>query len=493
MVISVFKNIFKLIKFNIQRIKHISLFYAIGISFIVLNAFFLLNEVVWFTLLPIIIILAAISFLALDKLLLFVVFFTPLSVNLEQLEFGLGLALPTEPLMFGAMLIFFIRAFYERDFDSRILKHPVTIAIIINLLWLSFTIITSELRMVSFKHVVARLWFVACFYFIGTQMFYHRKNITRFIWLYVIPLSLVVIYTLVQHAQRGFEEKPAHWVMQPFFKDHTSYGALLAMFFPVIIGTMFSNKIRPEKKFFASIIIIIISVGLVFSYTRAAWISLLMALGIFLIYYFRIRFKTLAIGFSLLLTLFLYFQEDIIMNLEKNKQDSSTDLAEHAQSVTNIASDASNLERINRWNCALRMFMERPVFGWGPGTYQFLYSPYQLSGELTIISTKFGNRGNAHSEYLGPLAEAGVFGALSFIAIIITFFYSASRLYFKLREREMKIIVLTSILGFATYVAHGILNNFLDTDKASVPFWGFMAMVVAVDIYHRDEPTGTSH
>jgi hypothetical protein len=34
---------------------------------------------------------------------------------------------------------------------------------------------------------------------------------------------------------------------------------------------------------------------------------------------------------------------------------------------------------------------------------------------------------------------------------------------------------------------HGLLNNFLDTDKASVPVWGFMAIIVALDIYHTRE------
>jgi putative inorganic carbon (HCO3(-)) transporter len=29
------------------------------------------------------------------------------------------------------------------------------------------------------------------------------------------------------------------------------------------------------------------------------------------------------------------------------------------------------------------------------------------------------------------------------------------------------------------------LNNFLDTDKAFVPFWGFIAMLVAIDVYHK--------
>lgn len=467
-----------------QRFRH---FFLISFLFLIINAIFIYNEFYWFNLLPLAIIVIAFAFLSLEKLLLFIVFFTPLSINLEQLEFGLGMALPTEPLMFGAMLIFFLRTFYERDFDAKILKHPITIAIIVNLIWVAFTVFTSKLQVVSFKHFIAKLWFVVCFYFIAAQIFRKQKNIYRFFWLYIIPLSTVVIYTLIKHAFYNFEEKPAHWVMQPFFKDHTSYGAILAMFFPFVIGSFFSKKISGIKKVFSIILFSIIAIGLIFSYTRAAWISLIAALGIFIIYFFRIKFSTIAISFTLLLTLFLFFQNDIVNSLEKNKQDSSSDFVEHAQSVTNIASDASNLERLNRWNCALRMFMENPVFGTGPGTYQFLYSPYQLSSELTIISTKFGDAGNAHSEYLGPLAESGVLGTLTFLAIIICFYVSASKLFFRLKNKELKIIVLTTIIGFSTYAVHGILNNFLDLDKASVPFWGFIAVIVAVEVYHSQK------
>jgi hypothetical protein len=43
-------------------------------------------------------------------------------------------------------------------------------------------------------------------------------------------------------------------------------------------------------------------------------------------------------------------------------------------------------------------------------------------------------------------------------------------------------------LGLVTYLIHGILNNFLDTDKASAPFWGFIAAIVAIEVYHVETP-----
>ena len=51
-------------------------------------------------------------------------------------------------------------------------------------------------------------------------------------------------------------------------------------------------------------------------------------------------------------------------------------------------------------------------------------------------------------------------------------------------------MVICSFLGLFTYFVHGVLNNYLDTDKISVPFWGGIAIIVAIDIYHRGTKTG---
>jgi O-antigen ligase len=124
------------------------------------------------------------------------------------------------------------------------------------------------------------------------------------------------------------------------------------------------------------------------------------------------------------------------------------------------------------------------VFGFGPGTYQFEYAPYQRSDEKTLISTNFGDKGNAHSEYIGPLAESGLIGMLSILGIILFTILTGLRVYNMSGNREIKMLSLSILLGLITYFFHGTLNNFLDTDKASVPFWGFIAILVALDIYY---------
>jgi hypothetical protein len=38
------------------------------------------------------------------------------------------------------------------------------------------------------------------------------------------------------------------------------------------------------------------------------------------------------------------------------------------------------------------------------------------------------------------------------------------------------------ILSLTTYFVHGILNNFMDTDKAAVPIWAMCAAFIALEI-----------
>jgi O-antigen ligase len=304
-------------------------------------------------------------------------------------------------------------------------------------------------------------------------------------------MILVIGYTLVMHARYGFEEDAGHWVMSPFYNDHTAYGAALAMFFPVIIGFMFYPRSSRISRFFAFVVFVILVVAIILSYTRAAWISVLVAAAVFLAVLLKIRFYWIATVAVILISFLVIFQQQIIDRLEKNKQDSSANFVEHIQSIYNISSDASNLERINRWQAAIRMFNDRPVVGWGPGTYQFVYAPYQRSKEKTIISTNLGDKGNAHSEYLGPLAEMGLPGMLIFLLLMIVVIYQGLKVY-KHGNREVKFLSMMLTLGLITYFAHGILNNFLDTDKLSVPFWGFIAGIVALDIYHTNNESAES-
>jgi O-antigen ligase len=278
--------------------------------------------------------------------------------------------------------------------------------------------------------------------------------------------------------------------MSPFFKDHTSYGAIIAFFVPFLVAAVSMPGYSRTRRGVAVFLLVLILVGLVFSYTRAAWVSLVAALAAFAV--LKLRVPTWLVMTAVIVGggIYLANQEQITIALERNRDESSDDLAKHVSSISNISSDASNLERLNRWHSALRMFEQRPWFGWGPGTFSFQYAPFQASEDRTIISTNFGLQGNAHSEYLGPLAEQGVLGMLLMLALIAVSSATAVRLYRRMPSGADKRILTAAFIGLITYYVHGSLNNFLDLDKASVPFWGFTAMVVILSLkYPRAQRT----
>ena len=454
------------------------------VLFVIVNSVLLANEFFWLGLLPVVLGIIFLAFFSLEKLLLLIVFCTPFSFSLESLDFGgIGMFIPTEPLLFGVLLLFFLKLFSGDKLDKTMLIYPITNAIFFYLLWMGFTITTSEMPIISFKFFLSRLWFIVPFYFLAIPLFMQKENIRNLLWLFLIPLSVVILITSYKHSLFHFDLESSHLVMYPFFKDHTRYGAAIAMLLPMTLY-LFSTKKR--RGVIIGIIFILI-LGLVLSYTRAAWVSLFGAFIFAFILKFRISFAKFIAIIIVAGGVLLFSWNSIIMSLEKNTQDSSSSFSKHIESVSNISTDASNLERINRWNCAIRMFKERPFVGWGPGTYAFQYAPFQRSKEKTIISTNQGDLGNAHSEFLGPLAESGILGILSFLVLMLTVYYKGMQLYYTLEKGDLRNLVFFSLLALTTYFVHGFLNNFLDTDKLAVPFWSFISILVAVDIYHKKE------
>jgi len=83
---------------------------AVCLLFIVANTVAMAKEFYWLNLIPAALVVVWAMVASLDRLLLFIVFATPLSINLEQLDLGgIGVALPTEPLMVVVMLLYLLK------------------------------------------------------------------------------------------------------------------------------------------------------------------------------------------------------------------------------------------------------------------------------------------------------------------------------------------------------------------------------------------------
>ncbi|MEZ4826268.1 MAG: O-antigen ligase family protein [Bacteroidia bacterium] len=348
--------------------------------------------------------------------------------------------------------------------ERKVLVHPISILLTLQLIVGFFSSIFSEVPLVAFKRVAIYFLYFTVFYVWPLRFFRDKKLILRYFWAVLAGLLVVVLITSVRHGFWGFEQRFAEAMPRPFFPDHTLYGGVIAFLFPFVVFGL-KNLNYPLKKPLLYGLCALLFAGLFLSYSRGAWLSLGISAGVagcWLIFSSCKWLKWLVTG-SVLGVILLIFMLDPRGYYREN---------------------VSDQERINRWFCAVRLWKERPLLGWGPGTYQYVYGRYQNVEEMTRISTYQGNMGNAHSEYLGPLAETGILGGI--IPLLVLFFsLRTGENLLRIKSRQ-NLIALGILSGLVTFWIHGLMNAFLDQDKMAVLVYGALAALVVMEKFPEE-------
>ena len=439
----------------------------LGICAIVVGALFLFNK----------------------RLLSFLVpFLVPFSIPLG-FE-GAAASVPAEPLLALLFAAFVIWGLFQGQFDRTILTHPITILLALDILWLTITSFTSTHMGYSFKRVVMRLIFVGGAYLMMSHFFREPKQIIRFFGLYILGASLVAINIFWKHNHYDFNHHYIAYATKPFFSDHTVYSACITVVF--LFAVIISSKAKQlsfswSMRVASWLVSVVLFASIIHAASRAAWLSLI----IVAVFYVLIRsFKIKMRGVMLILAvggISIFAAQSILLDKMEQTDAISRDesMATHFESIANVQTDNSNLERLNRWKCALRMFAEKPIFGWGPGTYQFEYHQFQSIYEMTWISTRHGDRGNAHSEYLTYLSETGIIGLFIFLGSIFYSIHLGLKLIYHHPTLTGRTIALALMLGLVSFYVHGGVNAFIDQDKMAVLVFSALAGLVALELNAR--------
>lgn len=412
----------------------------------------------------------------------------PCSVTLTSAG-GFAIDMPSELLIGITALVFSLMLLRKNQLPKNFLRHPLTILLALEIVWMIICSTTSHFPEVSLKRCVVRIAFLVVFYLLAGKWFSDPAKQPMLFVLYGAGCIFPSVYTLVQHAHFNFRVDAAYAMCRPFFADHTIFGAVLAFVIPGLLLLLFNRRLLGLNRSAMGLIVLALLTTLaaeIFSFSRAAWMSLVIALVFYFLIRLRMRLWMLLTLLSVMTISVSLLSNRIIDSIRRNEAVSNKgSVAEHLQSVTNIQSDASNLERVNRWAAAIRMAQDRPFTGFGPGTYQFEYGRYQVHTFLTRISTFNGNRGHAHSEFFTALSETGFPGLLLFTAIMFTVIGYGLKVIYRSADRRQRVVAIAALLGLITFYVHGFFNAFLDTDKMAALVFGAIAILVSIDLKQK--------
>lgn len=413
----------------------------------------------------------------------------PLSIDTEILG-STKVNLPTEAMLVALLGVLFIfhRAYWSTF--RRIIFHPISVLLLADLVIQLITSFSSTQIDVSLKRFAIKALFIF-FFFVVVNMIEKPKALYQVFLIYAIGLIPVMYFTLKNHVRYDFDPRVVFEICAPYFNDHTIYGACLAFIIPILVIVFVSwrqfHQSSNGRLVFGFLILLILT-SLFFALSRAAILSVAFAGVLAILLHFKVSFRSLMIFSGTLALGVIMNWNSIYQTVERNESVSNDgEIANHFSSISNVRSDASNLERINRWICAVRMFEARPFTGFGPGTYQFEYNQFQTFDNKTYISTNAGDRGNAHSEYLTYLSENGILGFLLFITFVFVVVYFGIQNHYQLDNGILKKINLGVLLGLSTFFFHGIFNMFIDQIKMASLVYTSVGIIVWINLSLRSK------
>jgi putative inorganic carbon (HCO3(-)) transporter len=421
----------------------------------------------------------------------------PFSRNIGFDFIGVTVNTPLEPLLLvvaGTTLFNFM----FNGIDKEMLFHPLTklVIVFISLIFVSCCFSTEPL--ISFRIAAQTIIYIIASYF-GILYFSQSdpKLPYHFLLTSLFSFSVLALINFIRHSTFGFSRTVAWNIPNPYYTDHTIYSTMAAFMIPLAFTAMLWYYKKSLWKFNVfTCLFLLSSSALILSYSRAAMMGVAGALCLFIVWRYKIRWSYIGIA-ALIVAVYIFSARDqFYMQMKRNNADSKTkktSVEDQFKSITNMNTDVSNMERLNRWSSAIRMIKDKPFLGFGYGMYQHKYFPYQKANEMTYISIhnsqpkyKSGTGGTTHSEYLLISSENGIITGVVYIALLVMSLYTVSKLVNTLTPADVNYYIVIGLgMSITTYLVHSFFNNFLDTSKICTIFFGMLACLVTIDLSNK--------
>jgi O-antigen ligase len=214
---------------------------------------------------------------------------------------------------------------------------------------------------------------------------------------------------------------------------------------------------------------IIITGGLMFTYTRGSWLAAL--LGVLMIAGYTDRRMLVAVLAAVLLAAFLF---------------RGTSIVKRAEGVVKAGENNSASERILMWKSGLMMIKDRPLTGIGTANLDRIYPKYRQPGTFE------SNQGHLHNNIIQLAVIDGIPGMLAYLWIFTAMWVSMLRGMAAPGKEYLKIIFFACFSASVGFFINGFFEyNFVQAQTALI-FWFLTGMGYAIIRGNREPVVGNS-
>jgi len=128
------------------------------------------------------------------------------------------------------------------------------------------------------------------------------------------------------------------------------------------------------------------------------------------------------------------------------------------------------------WNKALRMARDRPVVGWGVGTFpvrqaRYYHRDVPMGPETEVLHRGGSLSDSAHNSYLQVLAEMGYPGLVLYLLVPLAFFGTALGAAPRLRPGFRQSVLLGSMAAVVGQMVSALSNPAWEYVECSMFLW----------------------
>ena len=371
---------------------------------------------------------------------------------------GFTALLPTTVMLILIAVTIFSFAF--RWAAGKLLKYKATAIdalVVLFFIVLSYSTVTSYFIRDSINVLLVHT-LILTFYFVLSRTINSRYKLYLLLALLIISAALTSLYGIYQYYS-GVGSSEA-WVDVTMFQDIQSrvgstfnnpniLGEYLILMIPLGLSLLWYRK-KPVYKVIFLAMLGIMGISMIYTFSRGAWLGLMLALVVF----FIVRDKRLFILFLIALFIMPFALPPSVIN--------------RFTSIGNL-SDTSSFYRMSILLGSLRMAQDYWLTGIGLGSQAFkaIYPKYSLAEAYALHS---------HNIYLQVILEMGAAGALVFMLIIFVFLRASLAHQVKTKDAFLSTVMLAASAGIAGYLVQGMVENVWYNYRVLQTFWVVMAI-----------------